>query len=83
MLVPYNGNEMTRFDTKLWTDEMIDSQIRNSSENCVATDGANLATRFPGYTVPSLPKETAASLEQRFLVSSMRSRLAVVFPNHR
>ena len=43
-----------RFDTDLWTSRSIDSQIQNPSENCVATDGYILATRFPVYKVPSL-----------------------------
>ena len=44
-----------RCDTDLWTNQMIDSQIRNPSEHFVATDGYILATRFPGYKVPNLP----------------------------
>jgi len=43
MSFPYNGNEM-RFDMNLWTHQIIDSQIQNPSENCVATDGYILAT---------------------------------------
>ena len=32
------------FDTNVWTDQIIDTQIQNPSENFVATDGYILAT---------------------------------------